>query len=176
LRVASAQLARSCALPSMTTCPDTDAHGPDQQAAWEKFETMFSALAAGTHLVCNAGMFSTGMTVCPEQLLMDAEMFLICRRLLEGIAVNPATLEQKDVLEIAHGGMFVGAESTLQFLRSGEHKPSALLKAGSFGEWQARGSKSVFQAATAKVRELLDRHPLRPEDPQQRKALEACCR
>jgi trimethylamine--corrinoid protein Co-methyltransferase len=159
LRIAGAQLARQCGLPSMTTAPDTDSHLPDSRSAWEKMHSLLGPLAAGTHLVCNGGMFSTGATACPEQILLDAEMFLVCRRILEGITVTLDTLTLEDTLAVPHAGSFLEQGSTLQFLRRDEHARPRLATRDSFEDWKRRGSRDALQRASVRVRELLGDSP-----------------
>ena len=61
-RIAGAQIARFYNAPSHTTAPNSDNHAHDEQNAWEKTFSMFSAVAAKNDLIVNCGMFATGLT------------------------------------------------------------------------------------------------------------------
>jgi trimethylamine--corrinoid protein Co-methyltransferase len=154
LRIGGAQLARHCRLPAMTTAPDTDSHVPDSRGAWEKMHSLLGSLAAGVDLVCNGGLFSTGATACPEQILLDAEMFAVCRRILRGVTVTPDTLGFQDTLAVPHAGSFLEQTTTLRHLRSGEHTQPRLAR-DSFEAWTRRGSRDALAQARVRVRELL---------------------
>ncbi len=157
MRISCAQLADYYHLPSFTTAPDTDSHLPDQQSAWEKFESTFCAFAAGANVICNAGMFSTGVCVSPEQLVMDAEIYSACMRLLSGIRVSEDTISLKSLLHIAESESFMLAESTITHLRNGEHKRPLIANRLGYEKWQSLGGFSAEKAAAAKVREILER-------------------
>jgi len=166
MRIAGAQLADCYRLPSFTTAPDTDSHLPDQQSAWEKFESAFCAFAAGVNVICNAGMFSTGVCVSPEQLVMDAEIYSACMRLLRGVEVSEETMSLKSLLDIAESESFMLAEGTIAHLRSGEHSRPLIANRLGYEKWQGLGGMSTEKAAAAKAREILERHPPRevPQD------------
>lgn len=57
-RIAAAQLAHFYNVPSHTTAPNSDNHAHDEQNAWEKAFSMFSAVGAGHDLIVNCGMFA----------------------------------------------------------------------------------------------------------------------
>jgi len=166
MRIAGAQMAGYYRLPSFTTAPDTDSHLPDQQAALEKFESTFCAFAAGINVICNAGMFSTGVCVSPEQLLMDAEIYSACMRLLSGIRVNEGTISLRSILDIAESESFMLAEGTIAHLRSGEHSRPLIANRLGYEKWQSLGGMSIEKAAAAKAREILRLRPRReiPQD------------
>jgi trimethylamine--corrinoid protein Co-methyltransferase len=166
MRIAGAQLAHYYHLPSFTTAPDTDSHLPDQQSAWEKFESTFCAFAAGVNVICNAGMFSTGVCVSRGQLVMDAETYSACMRLLRGIEVSEETISLKSVLDITESESFMLAESTIAHLRSGEHSRPLIANRLGYEKWQGLGGMSTERAAAAKALEILERHPPReiPQD------------
>ncbi len=158
LRIGAAQLAGFCHLPSMTTAPDTESHTPDEQTAWEKMQTTFSSLAAGTNLLCNAGMFSGATTVSPEQLLLDAEMFATCERIIRGVEVSTETLALADIIGLPAGSSFLDAYSTVGFLQRGEHTTASFACRQSTARWKELGSRSVGQAAHEIIGQLIGKH------------------
>jgi len=87
LRLAGSQMAEFYHMPYHTIAPDTDAHTLDEQLAWEKFGTAWGSYLAHSDLVVNGGMFSTGLTVSFEQLVVDNELFSYIKRLSSGIRV-----------------------------------------------------------------------------------------
>ena len=171
MRMAGAQLANHYRLPSFTTAPDTDSHLPDQQSAWEKFESSFCSFAAGVNVICNAGMFSTGVCVSPEQLVMDAEMYSVCTRLLSGVRVSDETMGLKSILDIADSESFMLAESTIAHLHGGEHSRPLVANRLGYEKWRALGSMPTEKAASGLARDILERHPPRQTPPDKEAAL-----
>ncbi len=171
MRIAGAQLADYYHLPSLTTAPDTDSHLPDQQSAWEKFDSAFCAFAAGVNMICNAGMFSTGVCVSPEQLVMDAELYGACMRIVAGIRVSEETIALGSLLNVAESESFMLSESTTANLRSGEHSRPLIANRLGYEKWHALGDMSAEKAASAKVREILARSPKRELPPEKDQAL-----
>jgi trimethylamine--corrinoid protein Co-methyltransferase len=176
LRVACAQMARFCRLPAFTTAPDTDAHGLDERNAWERALTCFAAFAAGTHLICNAGMFSTATCACAEQMLIDAELHGICARMLGGIAVDPDALAVPSILDLPPDGDFLTDDLTLRHLRDGEHRRPIFPYRLAHPRWQAAGGKPIEQAAREAVEAILAARPPRPIPEARLRDLEAIVR
>ncbi|KKL47034.1 hypothetical protein LCGC14_2339630, partial [marine sediment metagenome] len=135
--------------------PDSDAHVPDQQAAWEKFESVFCAFAAGVHVIANAGMFSSAVCVSLEQLVIDAEIYSVCRRLLDGIKVERETIALRSLLDVDHCGDYLLEDGTINNLRSGEHARPTVSSRQGYEKWRGLGGLSVEKEAAAKAEEIL---------------------
>ena len=160
-RIAGAQLARFYRMPSHTTAPNSDNHAHDEQNAWEKTLSLFTALAAGNDLIVNCGMFATGLTCSHEQLLMDEEMVGMARRIAAGIEVNKETIAGELIEEIGPAGTgYLTADHTLKWLRSGEYFVPGLAVRGPRAAWEAAGSKDTYQIAREKFKELRSLPPL----------------
>ncbi len=172
LRIASAQMAEHYDLPCFTTAPDSDAHVPDQQAAWEKFESVFCAFAAGVHVIANAGMFSSGVCVSLEQLVIDAEIYSVCRRLLDGIKVERETIALRSLLDVDHCGDYLLEDSTLNNLRSGEHARPTVSSRQGYEKWSGLGGLSVEKEAAAKAEEILRLSPTNQISEEEQRALQ----
>jgi len=153
-RIAAAQLARFYKTPSQTTAPNSDNHAHDEQNAWEKTYSQFCALGAGHDLVVNCGMFSTGMTCSHEQLLMDAEISAMGRRITAGINVSKETIAADLIKEIGpHGKTYLDTDHTMNWLYSDEYLKVPLAVRGPKASWDAQGSKDTYQIANEKVKE-----------------------
>jgi trimethylamine--corrinoid protein Co-methyltransferase len=172
LRIASAQIANFYNLPCFTTAPDTDSHLPDQQTAWEKFESTFCSFAAGVNVIANAGMFSTAVCVSPEQLILDAEMYSICMRLLKGIRVDKESIVLSSLLGVDHGGNYMLEDSTVQLLQNGEHTHPLISNRQGYNQWSNSGGFSVEKMASLKVREMLETHKPKQLSAEKEKALQ----
>ena len=154
-RVAAAQLARHCRVPSHTTAPNSDNHAHDEQNAWEKTYSLMASVGAGHDLVVNCGMFATGLTCSHEQLLMDAEMAGMARRFAQGIDTSDAAIAADLIAGVGPlGESYLTQEHTLSRLRSNEYYIPTLAVRGPFASWKAAGGKDVVQLASAKAQAL----------------------
>ena len=153
-RVAAAQLARLYKVPSHTTAPNSDNHTHDEQNAWEKTFSQFCALGAGHDLIVNCGMFSTGMSCSHEQLLMDAEISAMAKRITAGINVCKDTIAVDLIKEIGpHGKTYLDTDHTMDWLRRDEYVKVPLAVRGPKATWDAQGSKDTYRIANEKVKE-----------------------
>jgi trimethylamine--corrinoid protein Co-methyltransferase len=154
-RIAGAQMARFYKCPSHTTAPNSDNHAHDEQNAWEKTLTTFTAVASGTDLVVNCGMFATGLTCSHEQLLMDEAISAFSRRICRGLLVNRDTIAAELIKERGpRGETYLTADHTLQWLRSGEYVRPRLSVNGPFGVWQAAGARDTYALAREEVKRI----------------------
>lgn len=151
-RIAAAQLARFYRAPSHTTAPNSDNHAHDEQSAWEKTFSMFCAVASGHDLIVNCGMFAAGMTCSHEQLVMDADIAAISRRIAAGVAVSKETVAAGLIKEIGPHGDYLTAEHTLRWLRSAEHLTPLVAVRGPRALWEAQGAKESRDVAGDIVR------------------------
>jgi trimethylamine--corrinoid protein Co-methyltransferase len=154
-RIAGAQLARYYHVPSHTTAPNSDNHAHDEQNAWEKTFSLFCSIASGNDLIVNCGMFATGLTCSHEQLLIDAELAGMSRRIAAGIKVKPDTIAADLIREIGpQGESYLTTEHTLRWLRSPEYHAPQLSVCGPFAAWQAAGARDTYALARERVKAL----------------------
>jgi trimethylamine--corrinoid protein Co-methyltransferase len=147
-RIAGAQLARFYRVPAHTTAPNSDNHAHDEQNAWEKTFSLMAAVGAGNDLIVNCGMFATGMTCSHEQLLMDAEMAAMCRRLAAGVEVSAQTIAADLIQQIGpRGESYLMQDHTLDRLRSAEYFVPNLAVRDRFASWKAAGARDTAQLA-----------------------------
>jgi trimethylamine---corrinoid protein Co-methyltransferase len=154
-RIAGAQLARFYGVPAHTTAPNSDNHAHDEQNAWEKAFSLMAAVGAGNDLIVNCGMFATGMTCSHEQLLMDAEMAAMCRRLAAGVVVSAETTAADLIKQIGpRGESYLMQDHTVDRLRSAEYFVPKLAVRGGFASWKGAGARDTAQLAKELARKL----------------------
>ena len=172
-RVAGAQLARYYRVPSHTTAPNSDNHAHDEQNAWERTFSLMAAVGSGNDLIVNCGMFATGMTCSHEQLLMDAEIASMCRRLAAGVEVMPETIAADLIKQIGpKGDSYLTQEHTLERLRSKEYFIPALAVRGPFTSWMAGGGHDTYALSRARAARLAA-NPVNRLDEKRKMALDA---
>lgn len=158
LRVAGVQMAKFYNIPSHTTALDSDSHSLDEQNAWEKALTLFSAMAAGVDMVVNAGMFATGLTIGFEQLVIDNEITGIARRLIEGIDASEETIASEVIKRVGPKGQFLEDPHTLKHLRDKEHWKPTISNREIYENWLLKGKPSVAEKAREKAKEIMSSH------------------
>ncbi|MBN2210258.1 MAG: trimethylamine methyltransferase family protein [Sedimentisphaerales bacterium] len=159
-RIAAAQLAQFYKAPSHTTAPNSDNHAHDEQNSWEKTFSQFCALGAGHDLIVNCGMFATGLTCSHEQLLMDAEISAMAKRIVAGLRVDKETIAVDLIKKIGpQGDSYLTTDHTINWLRSGEYVRTQLAVTGSKAAWDKQGSKDTYELA----RDLVKNYPEKPE-------------
>ena len=160
-RIGAAQLARFYHVPSHTTAPNSDNHAHDEQNAWEKTFSLMAAVGAGHDLIVNCGMFATGMTCSDEQLLMDAEIAGMCRRLAAGVEVTPDTIAADLIRKVGpQGESYLMQDHTIERLRSAEYFVPDLAVRGPLAVWQAAGGRDSYALAHVRAAELAQNHPV----------------
>jgi trimethylamine--corrinoid protein Co-methyltransferase len=154
IRIAGSQMARFYHIPSHSIGFDTDAHLVDQQCIWEKALTAMACISAGIDVVVNLGMFSTGMTVSYESLVIDHEIFSLLRRFQRGIEVTEDSLGIDVIQKVGVWGSFLEEEHTLAFFKTENWYPDISCRK-LFEPWVAEGGREVHGVAHEKVVQLL---------------------
>jgi trimethylamine--corrinoid protein Co-methyltransferase len=153
-RIAGSQMARFYHIPSHSIGFDTDAHIVDQQCVWEKALTAMACISAGIDVMVNLGMFSTGLTVSYESLVIDHEIFSLLRRFQKGIEVTKNSLAIDVIKKIGTWGSFLEEEHTLKHFKTENWYPEISCRK-LFEPWTAEGGKDAHMVAHEKVLELL---------------------
>jgi len=156
--VAGTEMARHYGLPVMGAGSGTDAFVPGAQAGYEKaFDSLLGTLA-WPDLMVGPGCLAGAMILSLEQLLVDVEVFRMCRKAHEGITVADDRW-LIDVLEKqGPGGHFLSERSTRANTRNGEWYLPALGVHDSHDAWTAAGRPTVHDEARQRVDELLAAH------------------
>lgn len=155
LRIAHAQMAKFYNIPAHVTSPNTEANAHDEQMAWEKMLSQYSCMTSGNDLIVNCGMFATGLTFSLEQLVLDAEMTGIIRRMMKGFDVNEDTLAVDIIDSVGSGGSFIMEDHTIEHLRSGEYYEYKISSVDPYETWRMNGTPSIVDLARSKARTLI---------------------
>ena len=115
---------------------------------------------AGANLLYGSGMIESGVTFDFAQLVLDNEFNRMVKFALGGIPVNDETLSVDVIAEVGAFKDFLSHEHTMKHMR--EQSPSALIDRRVRDEWEASGSQSLYDRATAKAREILDTYQPAP--------------
>lgn len=160
LSIASSQLARYIGIPNMTAGPDTNSHLLDIQNGIEKSLSAAADILSGTDVVVNTGMFSNALTVSLEQIIIDAEIISILKRVRRGIEVDESTIAFEAIKRVGIKGVFLTDPHTLDHFR-GElwDTGGALFQRDKFDKWSASGSPEISELAHNRVKKILSEKP-----------------
>ena len=158
LRQAGAQMAVLYGIPSHSIGFDTDAHIVDQQCIWEKALSAMACVSSGIDVMVNLGMYSTGLIVSYESLIIDHEIFSQLRRYQKGIEVTDDHLAVDLINNIGTWGSYLEEEHTLKHFKSENWYPEISCRK-LFEKWSEDGCKDAITVAGEKAQSILSQKP-----------------
>jgi len=105
-------------------------------------------------------MLEMGMTLSYGQMLIDAEIVKMIRRILQGIAVDQSTLALDVITAVGPGGTYLGQRHTMQYMRR-ESSQAKLIDRKMYDSWLRSGGKDMGTRANEEALRILENH--RPE-------------
>ena len=151
VNAACAQMAKLYHLPSFA-CNGVDSHLPDEQMGAERGSTNVALFMSGADIICGVGLTSSAMCLYLEELVMDEDILKMSRRIAEGIRTGEEHCLTEEVLEVGPGGNFLYEESTLEYLKNGEHYAPKIFRRVPFHEGIHSNPTEI---AKDRVREIL---------------------
>jgi trimethylamine--corrinoid protein Co-methyltransferase len=172
LSAAGVEMARSYGLPVEASGFGTDQHIPDIQAGYERALNALLPTLSWPDILVGPGLLSGSMVLCLEQLWIDAEVFRLCRRAAQGIAVDDERWLEQVIARVGPQGHFLGEKSTVRAIRGGEWYVPRLGVHDGLHEWIARGRPALLGEAREQVAKLLATHQPLPLDEAAERELE----
>lgn len=142
----------------------SDANEPGMQAVMEKTLTTVPLVMTETDVIQGIGLVEGSMTLSLEQMLIDEEIFNLCRRMKQGIDVSAEKDYFEDIRSVSHGGHYLMQKSTRKAFRSNEFYKSKVFGTDTYDTWLTLGSPTMIDAAHARVKEILESEPKNPLD------------
>ncbi len=115
---------------------------------------------AGANLIYGMGMIEMGMTFDFAQLVLDNEVALMVKHVVNGIAVNDETLAVDVIKEIGIGKDYLSHDSTLRHMRS--ISAPRVFDRTMREDWEQAGEPDVYKKATEKAIEIMETHTPEP--------------
>jgi len=115
---------------------------------------------AGANVIYGLGNTESGILVDYGQMVMDDEFAGMIKYAIEGIPVNDKTLAVDVIREVGSFRDYLSHEHTLQNMREHQTYPK-LIDRKIRNEWEADGSKSIYERSWEKAIKILETH--RPE-------------
>jgi trimethylamine--corrinoid protein Co-methyltransferase len=153
LRSIQGHMADFYAMPAWFGAGATTAKEPGAQSGYENALAMFMAYADGADLTFGTGLLDGSRILCPENIVVDDEVFGMVKRLLRGVTVDDETLAVDLIKRMGFGGDYLFDRHTRAHVR--ELWQARLAETGSYDAWVQAGRRSVTEKAAERVREIL---------------------
>jgi trimethylamine--corrinoid protein Co-methyltransferase len=161
LMSALADIAHYLRLPMFGTCGCTDSKIVDEQAGIETAISILMTQLSGPNLNHDVGYIEYGSTASLENLIICDDIIGMVRRIAKGINVNEETLAVDVIDQIGPGGHFLAHEHTMNWFKK-ETYFNTLLDRQRFETWLEGGSKTLFQRANEKAKDIIENYETDP--------------
>ena len=159
MQAGATQLAQLYEIPIYCSAGMTDSKLPDEQAGYEKMMTLLLTALAGASFIHHAiGMLENMNIVSYEQMVLDNDITLMVKRILQGIATTPEHLAVESIRRVGPSHNYLGDKHTVQFMRQETIQP-ILSDRTNQETWKAKGSRDSRARAIDKVKAILDENP-----------------
>ena len=159
------QMARFYDVPALGVGLNSDAKIPGIQAAYESMQTGLAAALSGADLLVGVGVLDDNNTMSMNQMVIEAEMARMVKRVRRGVTVNADSLMIHLIEKAGPGQHFLGFKETLEGLKRGEVFFPGFSYRNTYDKYFEDGRNEIAEAR-AEVERLLvlpDPDPLPPE-------------
>jgi trimethylamine--corrinoid protein Co-methyltransferase len=164
LSAAATEMGRYYSLPVEASGMGTDHHVPSIQAGYERALNGLLPTLSWPDILVGPGLLGGSMILSLEQLLIDVEVFRMCKRAHQGIATEARDWLEEVIGNVGAGGNFLGERSTVRRVHEDEWYISQFGVHDTFESWDAAGRPTLLEEAGTKVREILATHEPLPLD------------
>jgi trimethylamine--corrinoid protein Co-methyltransferase len=158
LGAAAVEMARYYGLPAEGTGGGTDHYVPGIQPGYERALNVLLPALSWPDILVGPGLLGGSMILCLEQLLIDVEVFRLCRRARQGVAVDEGKWLEDVIGHIGPGGTFVAERSTVSGIRGGEWYVSKLGLHDTYEAWETAGRPMLLEEVREEVNQILASH------------------
>jgi len=162
LNCAAIEMARYYGLPVEGSGGGTDAYAPGIQSTFERAMNALLPMLSWPDLLVGAGLLGGSMILSLEQLVIDAEVFRMCRQAHRGIPTSEGDWLDAVIQRVGPGGHFMGEKSTAANMRSGEWLMPRLGVHDTQRAWENAGRRDILEQARERVDALLAEHKPMP--------------
>lgn len=155
LNAAFTEVLHHLALPVITPGLGTDAKHMGVQDGFEKALKAIVTVAAGSDLLSGGmGLIDSVNTLYLPQIVVDAEIVGMIRRLLGEVPFTRQTIARETIERVGIGGNFLKEKETRQRIRAGEHFVPRIASRLPYDAWQVQGTTEL-DVAVERVEEIL---------------------
>ena len=159
------QMASYYEVPSMGVGLNNDAKVVGIQAAYESMGTGLTAALSGADMLNGIGVLDDNNTLSLNQMIIDAEIARMIKRIRGGVVISDETLMMHLVEKAGPGQHYLGFKETLQGVRNGEMFFPQFGYRNTYDRYFQEGNNEI-EKARAEVERILalpDEDPLVPE-------------
>jgi trimethylamine--corrinoid protein Co-methyltransferase len=158
LGAAATEMARYYGLPVEASGMGTDHHRPGIQPGYERAMNGLLSALSWPDILVGPGLLGGAMILCLEQLVIDVEVFKMCKQARRGIVTEQHKWLEEVIDRVGPGGHFLLEDSTVAAIRAGEWYISEMGQHDTFENWAAAGKPTLLEEARAKVEQILATH------------------
>jgi len=162
LGAAATEMGRTYGLPVEASGGGTDHYVPGIQAGYERAMNGLLPALSWPDILVGPGLLGGSMVLSLEQLLIDVEVFRMCRQARRGIVTGEGKWLDDVIGRMGPGGNFLAERSTVDGIRGGEWTISRLGVHEPFESWEAAGRPRLLEQARDEVDQILAAHQLLP--------------
>lgn len=153
---ACTEMAQSYGLPTMA-CFGADTQIPGEQSGAERGVGGVLVFMSGADLISGVGLTGSAQTLYLEELVLDEDICNMCRRAAQGMRTGEEHSLTELVKIVGPGGNFLAEESTVAYLKNGEHLQIKNFCRDNYEGWKLGGKKSELEVAREKVDAVLSK-------------------
>lgn len=154
LNMAHAQMARRYKVPCNGYVGLTNSKLVDAQAGLEKGLSCMGGVLAGMHILQVIGLIDALMSFDYGMAVIDNEMALMLKRMVQGMDYSRENLALEEIAEIGPGGMFIATDRTLERMENGAFMPK-ISDRETRQTWHENGATSAWQRAVTVAHDIL---------------------
>jgi len=158
LGAAAVEMARYYGLPAEGTGGGTDHYVPGIQPGYERAMNVLLPMLSWPDILVGPGLLGGSMILCLEQLLIDVEVFRMCKRARQGVAADEGKWLEDEIGRIGPGGTFIAELSTVSGIRGGEWYVSKLGLHDTYEAWETAGKPMLLEEVREEVNQILASH------------------
>ncbi len=152
------EMGRYYGLPVEASGMGTDHHVAGIQAGYERALNGMLPMLSWPDILVGPGLIGGSMILSLEQLLIDVEVFRMCKQAHRGIVANEDKWLEDVIDDIGPGGNFLSEYSTVDGIHDGEWYVSKFGLHDTFEAWEASGRPALLDEAREKVDQILATH------------------
>jgi trimethylamine--corrinoid protein Co-methyltransferase len=151
-------------IPCIVGAGATGAWKPEPRSGWENTLSYLLPTLAGADVLFGMGLLDGSNLLTYEQIVLDAEIGALIRRLLAPVRVDDETFALDLIKEMGSGGVYVSQSHTVSHMREALSLP-LVSERDSYDEWREKGQPGRVAEARERVKDILAHHqpPALPE-------------
>jgi trimethylamine---corrinoid protein Co-methyltransferase len=158
ISAAYSQMGKYFGLPTHTYAALSDSKVTDMQAGIETAMSGTIAQLAGINMISGAGALDFINTFSLEKLVIDNDICGMSLRVERGIEFTDEKMAVDLIEELGPGGAYLDTNLTMKYFKSEAYMPSKVIDRHDRKSWEEEGSKTIFDRAQEKVKDIQENH------------------